>query len=142
MRSIQISTDVFAAIWKTQKEGETSEEAILRRLLKVSSATEPRTAGGASVGYRDPRYGVEFPEGFAIFRTYRGKDFRAKAVAGSWLLMETGDMYPSLNELSRAIGTKTENAWLNWLYLDERGNRTHVSALRNHAKIVRRKRAA
>jgi hypothetical protein len=26
-----------------------------------------------------------------------------------------------LNELSRAIGAKTENAWLNWLYLDDRG---------------------
>src|SRR4051812_31898886 len=140
MRHVQISTEVFAAIWKAQQEGEASEDAILRRLLNVSSTTKSRKAGDGGVGYRDPRYGVEFPEGFEIFRTYLGKDCRAKAVAGSWLLMNTGDMYPSLNELSRGIGAKTENAWLNWFYLDERGKRAHVSALRNNAKIVRRKR--
>jgi hypothetical protein len=59
--------------------------------------------------YRDPRYG-RFPEGFEISRTYLGKDYQAKATAGCWLLIQTGDLYPSLNELSRAIGAKTENA--------------------------------
>ena len=47
------------------------------------------------------RYGVEFAEGFEIFRSYR-----AKAVAGSWMLQESGDMYPSLNELVARLARK------------------------------------
>ena len=88
------------------------------------------------------RYGVEFAEGFEIFRSYLGKEYRAKAVAGSWMLQETGDMYPSLNELSRAIGAKTENAWVNWFHVDETGERRPVSVLRDHSKIIQRKCAA
>jgi hypothetical protein len=140
MRTIQVSTDVFAAIWKAQQEGETSENTILGRLLKVTPS-EPKTGKGG-VGFRDSRYGVEFPEGFEIFRTYLGKDYRARATAGCWMLLESGDLYPSLNELSRAIGAKTENAWVNWFYVDPNGDRVPVSTLRDHAKIIRRKRAA
>jgi hypothetical protein len=139
MRSIQISPDVFAAIWKLQQPGESTEEQILARHLKVvPTKASPNGKGGT--GYRDPRYGVEFAEGFEIFRTYLGKDYRAKATAGCWMLMSTGDLYPSLNELSRAIGAKTENAWVNWFYVDPNGDRASVSVLRDHAKIQRRKR--
>jgi hypothetical protein len=35
-RDIQISTDVFSAIWAARKPGENNEDAILRRLLAVS----------------------------------------------------------------------------------------------------------
>ena len=35
MRTIEISTDVFSAIWKNRLSGEESEDAILRRLLAV-----------------------------------------------------------------------------------------------------------
>src|SRR4051794_29773492 len=100
MRTIQISPDVFAAIWKLQQPGESTEEQILARHLKVVP-TKAAATGRGGTGYRDPRYGVEFAEGFEIFRTYLGKDYHAKATAGCWLLMSTGDLYPSLNELSR-----------------------------------------
>jgi hypothetical protein len=141
MRSIQVSTDVFAAIWKVQQEGEQSENEILSRLLKLAPAKAPKNGKGGA-GFRDPRYGVEFPEGFEIFRTYLGRDYRAQATAGCWLLLETGDMYPSLNALSCAIGAKTENAWINWLYIDPNGDRAPVSTLRDHAKIIRRRKRA
>jgi hypothetical protein len=140
MRSIQVSTEVFAAIWKAQQDGEATENAILARLLKVTPKASKSVKEG--VGFRDARYGVEFAGGFEIFRTYLGKEHRAKAVAGCWMLQETGDMYPSLNELSRAIGAKTENAWVNWFYVDENGDRAPVSVLRDHSKIIRRKRAS
>jgi hypothetical protein len=141
MRTIQISTEVFAAIWKAQQNGEASENEILSRVLNVTPARAPKSGKGGA-GYRDPRYGVEFPEGFEIFRTYLGKDCHAKATSGSWMLMETGDMHPSLNELSRAIGAKTENAWINWFYVDANGDRTPVSNLRDHSKIIRRRKVA
>jgi len=37
MRTIRVSTEVFAAIWKAQSPGERSESAILARLLGVSN---------------------------------------------------------------------------------------------------------
>ena len=38
MRSIEIDTDVFAAIWVARQLGETSENEILRRILLVNNA--------------------------------------------------------------------------------------------------------
>jgi hypothetical protein len=139
MRSFQVTPEVYAAIWKQHQDGDASENDILARLLKVVPAKAPKNSNGAT-GYRDPRYGVEFAEGFEIFRTYLGRDYHAKATAGFWMLMHTGDLYPSLNELSRAVGAKTENAWVNWYYVDSNGDRAAVSTLRDHAKIIRRKR--
>jgi hypothetical protein len=49
------------------------------------------------------------------------------------------ESYSSLNELSRAIGAKTENAWMNWFYIDENNDRSPISVLRDHSKIIRRK---
>jgi hypothetical protein len=46
MRSIQVSTEVFAAIWKAQQEGEATENAILARLLKITPAKAPKTGKG------------------------------------------------------------------------------------------------
>jgi hypothetical protein len=37
MRTIRVSTAVFAAIWKAQSPGERSETAILARLLGVAA---------------------------------------------------------------------------------------------------------
>jgi hypothetical protein len=138
VRTIQVTTDVFAAIWKDQISGEQTENDILARKFGLAAKRAPKTGKGGQ-GFRDQRYGVEFAEGFEIFRTYLGKDYRAVATAGCWKLKETGDMYPSLNELSRAIGAKTENAWVNWFYVDENGDRAQLSVLRDHNKIVRRK---
>lgn len=137
MRTVQVSTDTFAAIWAARHEGEESEDAILRRILLGRSA--PSTPQSQAIGHRDPRYGVEFDEGFEVFRTYLGREFKARAVAGSWQLQGTGAIYPTLNELSVAIGAKTENAWMNWFYLDDRGQRQPVDAKRDPTKVRRRR---
>ena len=140
MRTIQISTETFAAIWKAQEAGETSEDAILQRLLGVTAAPEtPKQDLKVMVGFHDPRYGVTVPSGFKIFRNYRGKDYSARAMQGFWILSETGIGYGTLNELSGAIGITNENAWANWHFHDEKGQRKPLTALRDPSKIIRRK---
>ena len=66
MRTIQISTEKFAAIWKAQQPGEASEEAILRRLLAVPADVSKSMAERdlkVSIGVYDARYGVKFSAG-------------------------------------------------------------------------------
>ncbi len=132
-RPITLSTDVFAAIWAARLPGEESEEEILRRLLKVAAPTPPAVATTPTptkVGFSDPRWGIELPEGFEIFRIYKSVEYRAKAIDGKWLLTNTGNSYPSLNQLSRAVSGNVENAWQNWYYLDNSGKRKLVMGLR------------
>jgi hypothetical protein len=141
MRSIQVSTETFAAIWKAQEPGEASEEAILRRLLKVKGKAPEETPARdfrVTVGFHDPRFGVTVPNGFPIFRTYRGTEYAAQAIQGFWVLNVDGKGYGSLNELSRAIGIASENAWANWFFRDEKGRKRPLSDLRDPSKIARR----
>jgi hypothetical protein len=150
MRAIQVSTDIFAAIWKAQEPGEVSEDAILRRLLKVVvTPAEPaltmpalpeRDLKVVPEGFLDPRYDVVIPHGLEIFRTYRGKEYKAQAIQGLWILSSTNVGYGTLNELSGAIGIANENAWTNWFFRDEKGRKTRLTILRDQAKIVRRSR--
>src|SRR5450759_4710686 len=141
MKSVAISTDVFARIWSLRRAGEDTEDAILRRVLwsppeQVASPTpEDRTDQSTF----DARHNVVFPEGFEVYRTYLGKDYRAQATGGRWVL-GGGRQCSSLNELSRAIGAKTENAWQNWFFSDQAGQRRPVSEMRDPATIVARKR--
>jgi hypothetical protein len=143
MRTIQISIDVFAAIWRMRKEDEPTEDAVLRRVLAL-----PKTSTGAErdlsvqVGFHDPRYGVQLPPDFRIFRTYHGKDYSAQAVQGFWVLNTNRKGYGSLNELNSALGIEHENAWAAWFYRDENGRRRPASDLREPSKIVRRGRKA
>jgi hypothetical protein len=81
------------------------------------------------IGFSDYRFGVEVPEGFEIFRTFKGTEYRAAAMDGKWLLKNTGDVYASLNQLSSAIGG-IENAWHRWYFLDKNGKRQLVDKLR------------
>ncbi len=90
-------------------------------------------------GFYDRRYDVHFPEGFEIFQTYFGKEYRARATGGTWLLLNNGKRYGSLNGLSQSIGTKTENAWVSWLFTARDGQPKPVSDLRDPSKIHRRK---
>jgi hypothetical protein len=134
MRSISVSTDTYAAIWAARQPGEDSEDDILGRVLKVPRAPINKPANGRptlnKVGFRDPRFDIELAEGFEIFRTYLGTDYRATAKDGSWVLGHTGKSYPSLNQLSRAIGAKIENAWNNWYYAGADGKRQLITTLR------------
>ena len=139
MRSITVSTDVFARIWSLRQLGEDTEDAILSRTLGCSG-NHAGSAPDSSLerGLLDPRSGVLFREGFGVFRTYLGVEYRARITGGEWVLEDDGRAFQSLSELSRTIGAKTENAWLNWLYLDDRGLRHPVSKLRDPSVIATR----
>lgn len=144
MRTIQISTSVFARIWAARQEGEESEDAILSRLLGGDKATESDATTAHSSpnvgGHTERSYGVHFPGGFEIFRTYLGQSYRAHAVQLGWILDKDNKTYPTLNELSKAIGAKVENAWANWFYLTSEGQRKPVATLRDPSKVARRAR--
>lgn len=140
MRQISVSTAVFARIWSFRLEGEETESAILERVLSGigRSSEREKLINHHLVGLYDHRFGIMFPEGFQIERSYLGKNYRATVRGGQWILDGLSGRYSKLNELSRAIGTKTENAWANWFFIDERGRRVPVSNLRDQKSIVSR----
>jgi hypothetical protein len=139
VRTIHVSLDVFQAIWTARKDNEQNEDAILRRLLKLTSTpkqAEPERDLITQVGFHDPRYGVEIPPGFEIYRNYQGTKYTARAIQGFWHLNGVG--YPTLNELNKTIAGGAENAWKAWYFLDERGRKHPLSEKRDQSKIVRR----
>ena len=142
MRSVQVSTEVFAAIWAARQRGEESEDAILRRVLKTPEAPAPEKPNGSlptAVGFIDLRYGVHLPEGFLIERTYKGNPVKARAAGGGWKLEKTGEVFPTLRALGEALNIATENAWANWFYRDHAtGERKPISLLRDQSKIITR----
>jgi hypothetical protein len=139
MRSITVSTDVFARIWALRDPGEETEDAILSRLLGCAGKSDDSALpANAEMGLRDARSGVLFPEEFEVFRTYLGVEYRARVTGGRWILRNDIRPFQSLNELSKAIGAKTENAWTNWHYLDAGGMRKLVSELREPGTIATR----
>jgi hypothetical protein len=134
MRIIQVSTDVFQAIWSARKPDQDTEDAILRTVFGLP----PERDITVTIGFHDPRYGVKLPPGFAIFRHYKGKKYSAQAVQGFWISSEDGKGYGTLNELNKSIGiTGAENAWNAWSFQDGARRRT-LSELRDPGKIVRR----
>ncbi len=133
-RSITVPTDVFAAIWANRQEGEENEGAILRRLLecaegeKTDEASTPSTNNG---GVRDSRNGVHFPRGFITFRTYKRREYEAIAQDGTWLRKDTGELYPTLNQLNASIAAGVENIWNgNWKYRADNGKIRSINDLR------------
>lgn len=131
MRQIDVTTDVYAGIWAARQPGEDTEDAILRRVLKVQASPQPAPPTPTDVGFRDPRFDVTLPEAFEIFRNYKGTEYRARATGGQWLLVSTGTAYPTLNQLSRAVSGNVENAWRNWYFMGKDGKRHLVEGLRN-----------
>ena len=142
MRSIQVSLDVFQAIWSARKPGQDSEDAILRRVFKLPEADPkvPERDIMVTVGFHDPRYGVKLDPGFTIFRNYKGKHYTATAVQGFWLSAADGKMYGTLNELNKSIGIEgAENAWKAWQYTERSSlRRKPLSDLRDPSTIIRR----
>jgi hypothetical protein len=150
MRTIQVSTAVFAAIWAARQEGEDGEDAILARVLRVPPAASAPTSPPPDApparrsrphveGFFDHRYGFKVDEGFEVFRVYKGQQFRAKATGWKWQLEADGQMYDSLAELSRAIGAESENAWAGWLCRNSEGQTVPVGMLRDENTVVKRK---
>jgi hypothetical protein len=139
MRNIQVSTPVYAAIWADRQPGEESEDAILARRYGVKAEQQPERDISLTIGFRDLRHGVELPPGFSVFRTFKGKEYRAHAVQGFLVLNGTGQGYPTLNQLSVAIGAGKEDAWERWLCIHpETGKQVPVSELRDPSTIKRK----
>ena len=135
-RMIDVSTEVFAAIWAKRQDGEETENAILERLLGLNPRKENAPAAAPppsrpQTGFHDTRNGVSFPAGFEIFRSYKRKDYRAVAQDGQWRRLDTGARFPSLNQLNASIAAGNENVWNgNWKFRDESGTVRSIAALR------------
>lgn len=130
MKTIQVSTDVFAEIWKIRREGEESENDILARILgcerkpigkdlavALANVVNPRIEHPQ--GFSDFRNNVKFPEGFQIHRNYKNKKYTAIATMGKWKRQDTGQYFESLNQLNESIASGNENVWNgNWKFID------------------------
>jgi len=134
MRQITVSTDTFAGIWAARLAGEESEDAILRRLLRLKGAPSqgvPPPAPASVGGVFDTRNGVSFAEGFKIFRLYKGQEYEAEARQGSWVRLDDGQRFPTLNQLNASIAAGAENVWNgNWKFRDQNGQIKSIAALR------------
>lgn len=137
MRTISVSTEVYAAIWSKRGPGQESEDDILRNVLGVSSKAHASSppVNGAGGGVYAANVDVRFPEGFEIFRTYRNKDFRAKATGGRWLLENDRQSYPSLHKLSWAVVEGHENSWNAWKYRRPDGSVGYINEMRDRNKV-------
>ena len=133
-RTITLSTEVFAAIWADRQEGEETEDAILRRRFgcaKTGDGQVGQPVINGSGGVRDARNNVHFPRSFVAFRTYKRRKYEAIAQDGAWLRKDTGDLYPTLNQLNASIATGAENIWNgNWKYRTEDGSIRSINDLR------------
>jgi hypothetical protein len=130
-RMIEVETDVYAAIWADRKPGEETEDQILARKYAVQRSRLV-FAMSNRVGWADPRHGVELKEGQQIFRTYKGKEYRATATDGYLVRTDNGVKFSSLNQLSRSIHDNVENAWNNW-YVAMEGQRQLITGLRKNS---------
>ncbi len=126
-RNISVTTDVFAAIWARRQDGEDTENAILHRIFKCKQKNGHEQTES---GVYDKRNDVFFPEGFMVFRNYKGRNYSAIANNGVWRLSDTNVAYPSLNRLNREIAVGAENVWVNWKYKDSKGLICLIDALR------------
>jgi hypothetical protein len=139
MRTIGIETDTYSAVWADRQPGEETEDAIIRRKFGVKAPAAQSEKKPAKIGFSDYRFNINLAEGFEIFRTYKGTEYRAIALNGQWKMSNTGIMYPSLNQLSRAVSGNVENAWNNWYYLDpSSGRRRLVNELRSSSPTLPR----
>jgi len=139
MRMIQISTDVYAAIWADRQQGEETEDEMLARKYGVQRKAPERDFAVSVDGFSDAKYGFVTPPGFTIYRDFKKRRFTAVAAQGFWISSHDQKGYASLNELSVSIGAGKENAWGAWFYDDpETGKRRPVSDLRDPSTIKKK----
>jgi hypothetical protein len=138
MKQISISTDVFAKIWSLRNDGEESEDDILRRVLSTVATFQTVPSENQIDGFFDKRSAVTFSEGFEIFRTYKGMEYRAVATKGAWKLLNDGSLHKSLNALNQAIVNGSENVWVSWNYVGSDGGTHRIGRLRNAERISHR----
>ena len=131
-RTITLSTTVFAAIWANRRDGEETEDAILRRLLDCGGGAQGNGVHGEREGgVYDARNDVHFPEGFEIFRKYKRREYKATARRGVWVREDTGKRFPTLNRLNESIASGNENVWNgSWKYRTPDGAFRSIDSLR------------
>ena len=146
MHRLNVSRDVLSGIRAHRQGGDETEDQVLRRLLNLLAAPtmpEPGDETGSPrfrPGFRDATYGILFPEGFEISRTYKGRPYAARVVRGRWRLDADGRAYDSLNQLSQAVIDGNENAWMFCFYQPPDGARRRIAELRDPALVQRRPR--
>ena len=142
MHRLNVSRDVLSGIRACRQGGEETEDQVLRRLLDLPAAPAAPQPGHetSGPGFRDTTYGIHFPEGFEISRTYKGRPFGARVSGGRWLLDADGRLYDSFNQLSQAVIDGNENAWMFWFYQGPDGGRRRIAELRDPAMVQKRPR--
>ncbi len=147
MDRLDLSRDVRARLSELSRRNGETEDRLLRRLLGLAGEdpgggpATPKTGGsGFEPGFVDTTYGILFPEGFEISRTYKGRPYAARVVRGRWRLDADGHAYDSLNQLSQAVIDGNENAWMFWFYQTPDGTRKRIAELRDPALVQRRPR--
>lgn len=139
MRNIQISADVFQAIWAARLPDEEEEDAILRRLLDIQTSKPGNgTVNGGRMPWVDCQYGISFPHGFEIFRRRKGREFRARVVDGKWQINGQAVNAKSINQVSKAIGAVNENGWVGWNYRRPSGEEKKIAELRDPEQVIQR----
>ncbi|MDO8798954.1 hypothetical protein [Phenylobacterium sp.] len=135
-RTISVSTEVFAAIWARRQSGQETEDAILRGVFGCDETAAPHSASAlvAGGGVHDVRNDVHFPEGFEILRTYKRREYSARATAGVWLRSDNSQSYATLNQLNASIAAGAENVWNgNWKYRAPNGELRSIGELRRQS---------
>lgn len=154
MQRLTVSDEVFFRLRALDQSGAQSEDQILRRLLDCapkqfaeaatgSHPNSPNREADAFEGFEDATYGIVFPEGFKIFRTYKGRPYTAHVVRGRWRLEDSGahtPAYDSLNRLSQAVIDGNENAWMFWYFKTPDGTPKRIAELRDPALVQKRPR--
>ncbi len=135
-RSIDVSTDVFAAIWAQRQDGENSEDEIMRRILGCGRSESPAAGISAGAGFYDSRNSIQFEEGFEAIRSYKGKQYKGLVKNGAWLRPDTGERFQSLSALNQSIVAGNENVWNgNWKYRDKDGKTYSINRLRKKSSV-------
>ena len=133
LRQIDVSTPVYAAIWACRRDGEETEDQILKRLLECKSTNSivPAISVESEYGFFDKRNMVEFPPRFKISREYKGKEYSAEARDGAWVRLDNGKKFRSLNQLNSSIAAGPENVWNgSWTYIGKDGLVRSIDMLR------------
>ncbi len=141
MQRLTVSDEVFSRLRALSQSAELSEDHILRHLLDGA----PETATGnhpnrKAEDFEDATYGIIFPEGFEIFRIYKGRPYTARVVRGRWQLDGDARPYDSLNQLSQAVIDGNENAWMFWFTRRPDGTGKRIAELRDPALVQKRPR--
>ncbi len=168
MKRLNVSNGVYERIRALCRNGGETDDQVLIRLLRrlgvdggagsseaaASQPPTPATVTGSAArgpGFVDATYGIPFPEGFEISRTYKGRPYAARVAGGRWVLddsmgggmaggMAEGGAYDSLNQLSQAVIDGNENAWMFWFFKGPDGTKRRISELRDPAQVQKRPR--